>query len=312
MKLNSLLEKLATLSIATPVFAADVYQNQITQNEILVVGDDLKVELEAENLNLRIVSLNDDRCRADLANFESPFVYADPFLVSSSKTCLVTDSGVEFISDSLEAPKDNYSISYAFQDEEFYYFAVNGRFFPEGTSGYLDLKVVAKDNSIEFYQPLFSGLIGYSGALSVSNGSLYLTGFAEDFSGNSIYEIPVEIIQENLEVSPLDFLGFVDQNSLRAINSEVFPGLSASLQTNGLEFAYYNNALWGDSYLVQRNDRVDFDLSLEELNRQCIVNEDSCHVFFVNETQNWVGVCVDSEGLISTPEEPLTQTDCQF
>ena len=107
-------------------------------------------------------------------------------------------------------------------------------------------------------------------------------------------------------------LGFVDQNSLRAINSEVFPGLSASLQTNGLEFAYYNNALWGDSYLVQRNDRVDFDLSLEELNRQCIVNEDSCHVFFVNETQNWVGVCVDSEGLISTPEEPLTQTDCQF
>ena len=135
MKLNQWLLGTFVFSMASQAFSIDIYQNQITQNEILVVGSDVKVDEEGIDVDIKVLPLNDDRCRADLENFESPFVYAHPLLVSSSKTCIVTESGVEFVSNTPETPKDNYSISYVYQDEQYYYFAVNGRSSRRGLLG---------------------------------------------------------------------------------------------------------------------------------------------------------------------------------
>jgi hypothetical protein len=241
--------------------AANLYQSEKTfssyvdkingQKALLVYQD----SNEAQILNLGTQKLSGNiyqmskECRDN--NILNKFVYAHPFLTNSQTTCYIDEESgqLRFIGKT-KAPKDNFSFVYLSMDKDNYYFLLNGRDFPNGSHGYIQVKAISRDARFQEIFELISHVPGLSGAMNkeADSDNIYYTE-ASGMNSNKLYTI-----------SAANLMSVIKERSIRQF-SEVstiilkpFRGLSFYLFSNGEELLYFNNSPYGEypSYTVNK------------------------------------------------------------
>jgi hypothetical protein len=115
------------------------------------------------------------------------------------------------------------------------YFVLNGRVYPEGESGYINLISVSKKNHSVSVRPLLTDVPGFSGAMFYESAQLWVTVSVDEFMHNEIYRLDATTLLQFIKNGKVyRFHDLAQQSSGR------FYGITSFAFKNEEEFLFYN------------------------------------------------------------------------
>jgi hypothetical protein len=161
-----------------------------------------------------------------------------PYFVGLSKVCVIdeTKKTIAVVADFKKSlPKDPFMVSFAGADDQFMYFVLNGRVYPEGESGYINLISVNKRNHSVSIRPLLTDVPGFSGAMFYESGQLWVTVSVDEFMHNEIYRVDSSTLLQFVKNGKANRFHDLAQQS-----SGKFYGITSFALKNDEEFLFYN------------------------------------------------------------------------
>jgi hypothetical protein len=229
------------------------FQDQKNSNNLLMLFTDNQtagIWQKSEATYLRKGLQVDTECNVQTLT-PPPFIYAHPLLLNVETTCFVNlqENKISFIGKT-SPPKDNFSFTYLSEDEDNYYFLVNGRDYPHGKFGYVNAKIVRKDLSSQRVVEVLTEVPGLSGAIILDSQNLYYT-MASGMNSNFVYLFPASVLTALIKNNQT---GVFKDFGTKVFGP--FTGLSFAVYQNENELLFYNNTIYGEyeSYLISKTD----------------------------------------------------------
>jgi hypothetical protein len=168
---------------------------------------------------------------------------ASPFLVGVGTACYIDEANktIRLLSDFTKSlPTGAYSAVYAGADTVAAYFLINGRPFPDGTDGYLDLVTLDKRTLKVSVRELVKEVPGFSGAMVFDQDAVWVTSWP-----GSIYKVDLAALQGVIRAG-----GEVSFPKVAIQKFHDIDGMSLFLLANESSLLYDNGAY--ESYTVNR------------------------------------------------------------
>jgi hypothetical protein len=168
---------------------------------------------------------------------------AYPYFVSLGKVCFINEAEkrITLVADfKNQLPRNAFTVSYAGADEKSVYFVMNGRVFPTGESGYVNVIALNKIDHVVTVRPLLVEVPGFSAAMYNDGKQLWVTTW---MGRNQVYRLGTAYVLQLIKTQKFYRLGDVAVKTY-----ENFEGLSGFVLKNENDFLYFNKDQ--PSYLV--------------------------------------------------------------
>lgn len=225
----------------------------------------------ARVLILSTILFVDDPCR------DPSLVYAHPLLVGPKIICRVTDDGEKVIYiGEIQSSKPYFDFQFFDQDDKNAFFIANGRLFPAGESGYVDVKRVSRADLGQDIQELLTEVPGFSGGMAHDqNHDIYFYNEATGFGTNRMHQIHSKKLRELIALKQSKRFKEVVH-----LTSSEFDGLSLNLKINREGDIFCDNGEY-ESFLINR-----------DFKKQIVKIPEKCKLIGAEES-NWLFSCPD-------------------
>ena len=222
-----------------------VFQDQTNPTQVLILSNTQRNHYLwdlAKGSRISEISTVDEPCR------DSSLVYAHPVLVNSKITCRLSDDGKGIVyGGESQSSKPYFDFQFFHQDDLNIFFLANGRLFPDGESGYIDVKRVSRAGSQHDIQELLLEVPSFSGGMVHDQlHDVFFHTEATVRGPNKVHKILskklIDLIAVNQSKRFEDIAG-KDPNE--------FEGLSLRLKINSDGDFLYDNADYG-SFVIEK------------------------------------------------------------
>ncbi len=172
---------------------------------------------------------------------------AYPFLVGVERACYIDEKtkSIRLLADfHASLPRNPYSLVYAGADEAAAYFLINGRPYPDGKEGYLELVTIDKQTLKVSVKGLATAVPGYSGANFFDRDTIWITSWP-----GSIYKMAFSDLHALVQRGGSAPFPQIATEEFHGID-----GMSLFMLGNDRAFLYYNGEY--ESYTVNRSNGV--------------------------------------------------------